>query len=121
MTAIAKGHQHFGYLLVVLVAIEFFRVLITRNNEDEGFGKIFSKSITGLVHLQVTVGVIYFYLLWPNGPHLLHPIGTVTGAILLHVSSKYEGNKRVGTNLGATVLIIGAVFVAIMTEIQPIL
>ncbi len=99
-------HQMLGYLMVVLLALELIWTLVEMlTDSDSGsISTVKSKSVVGLLHLQVLLGLVNSYLraYFPT----YHVIAMIGGAGTLHVSNKQSGWTRVLLQVVATFLVV---------------
>lgn len=97
------GYGLLGFVSILTGWSAYFAVL------EEEMGKpanIFSRAVTGLLDLQILLGVTFFLSIGkPWGDLLTHPLFMVVGTVLVHVGNRKEGWTQVGFYGGALFLL----------------
>ena len=112
---IAPIHRYLGetMLLVALIGVILAIVGLVRKKTLEQPENIFAMIYSGLLDLQVVLGIVFYFLLpGPARPTILHPILMVLAAIVVHVGRTWR-NSPIPIRHRAQLAIYGASLILI--------
>ena len=93
ISVIAPIHRILGelMLLIALVGVALAIVGLIRTRELEKPERVFAMVYSGLLDLQVLLGLVFYFLLpAPVRPTLLHPIPMILAVVVVHAGRRWR-------------------------------